>query len=120
MNQEVTVSTTGRGTTDIEHWLKWAQESGYDAELLAKRVGVSRWQLQRYTRATFGNSPQRWLNERRLIAAVSLLKELRSVKIVAAELGFKQVSHFSREFKRFHGASPTKALLISSANAHHG
>ena len=112
------MSTTGRGTTDIEHWLKWAQESGYDAELLAKRVGVSRWQLQRYTRATFGNSPQRWLNERRLIAAVSLLKELRSVKIVAAELGFKQVSHFSREFKRFHGSLATDVARNGLRHAH--
>jgi AraC-like DNA-binding protein len=47
-----------------------------------------------------------------------LLKELRSVKIVAAELGFKQVSHFSREFKRFHGSLATDVARNGLRHAH--
>ena len=43
-----------------------------------------------------------------------MLKAYRPVKVVAFDLGFKQVSHFSREFKRYHGLSP-KAFLDHSA-----
>jgi hypothetical protein len=36
------------------------------------------------------------------------------VKTVAFRLGFKQVSHFSREFKLQYGVSPTDFLVWSS------
>jgi len=61
--------------------------------------------------AYFGSSPQDWLNEQRLIRAGKLLKQLRSVKSVAFPLGFKQVSHFSREFKFQYGIAPATFLL---------
>jgi AraC-like DNA-binding protein len=58
----------------------------------------------------FGRSAQEWLDELRLSAAAPLLRKRRSVKWVAYNLGFKQVSHFSREFKRHYGLSPTGYL----------
>jgi AraC-like DNA-binding protein len=54
------------------------------------------------------------LNEQRLVQAAKLLKRFRSVKTVAFRLGFKQVSHFSREFKLQYGISPTDFLVWSS------
>jgi len=96
---------------NFQQWLKIAEKSAYRASLLSKNLKVSPRQLRRYTQAYFGSSPQGWLNEQRLIRAGKLLKELRSVKSVAFQLGFKQVSHFSREFKFQYGIAPTTFLL---------
>jgi len=87
-----------------------AERSSYSAALLSKELNVSPRQLRRRTHANFQSSPQDWLNEQRLVQASKMLKKLRSVKIVAFELGFKQVSHFSREFKLRYGITPTAFL----------
>ena len=98
---------------DINDWGQWQKaldESGYDAAKVANRLGVSRRQLYRYTMAAFGRGPQEWLYDLRLVAAGQMLVECRSVKRVAFGLGFKQISHFSREFKLFYGVPPTVFL----------
>jgi AraC-like DNA-binding protein len=61
---------------------------------------------------TFKRSPQQWLNIKRLEAAGKLLQRERSVKVVAIDLGFKQLSHFSREFKVQYGLAPTEFLTL--------
>ncbi len=93
---------------NLDEWRRMAQQSAYRVGFLTKVLKVSRRQLQRYTRQAFGESPQRWLAIERLIRAAEMLKQCRSVKAVSFELGFKQVSHFSREFKLYHGLPPTK------------
>jgi AraC-like DNA-binding protein len=98
---------------DIAEWRKRARASGYCARRLAGVLGISHRQLTRYTRSVFGRSPQDWLDEERLRDARERLKELRSVKEVAFELGFKQSSHFSREFKLVHGISPAGFLAAA-------
>lgn len=105
-------------TTD---WLEMAQKSAYQAAMLAKELRVSQRQLRRYTHASFGRSPQNWLNEQRLIQAAEMLKNMRTAKAVAFQLGFKQLSHFSREFKLHYGVSPTSFLAWSDGQAdlHH-
>jgi AraC-like DNA-binding protein len=102
---------------NFQQWLKMAEKSAYRAPLLSKMLKVSPRQLRRYTHTDFGCSPQNWLNEQRLVRASKLLKELRSVKTVAFQLGFKQVSHFSREFKLQYGIAPTAFLVWSDGQA---
>jgi AraC-like DNA-binding protein len=91
-------------------WLGVAKQSSFSANLLSKELNVSRRQLQRYTQALFGRSPQEWLHQQRMDLAGDLLREQRSAKAVAAHLGFKQLSHFSREFKLRYGLSPRAFL----------
>jgi AraC-like DNA-binding protein len=101
------------GRVDLQNlgqWHKWAWESGFSSAVLSKQLQVSPRQLQRYTRQLFGRSAQDWLDEQRLIAAAGVLKKHRSVKFAAYHVGFKQVSHFSREFKLHYGVTPTGFL----------
>lgn len=101
---------------DWQWWHKMAGATGYSAERLARELDISRRQLQRYTQQLFGLSPQEWLNQQRLTTAGVLLKQHRSVKLVAFNLGFKQVSHFSREFKSHYGLCPVSFLLWHDRN----
>jgi AraC-like DNA-binding protein len=94
----------------LDHWLALARESSFQAKALSKRLKICPRQLQRYTRHLFGRSPQHWLNEQRLVLAADCLQKEGRVKTVAFQLGFKQVSHFSREFRRFYGVAPTAFL----------
>ncbi len=102
---------------NLQRWLELAEKSTYRAPILSRTLNVSARQLRRYTHASFGCSPQDWLNAQRLVRAGKLLKRLRSVKTVAFRLGFKQVSHFSREFKLQYGIAPTAFLVWSDDQA---
>ena len=95
---------------NMEWWDQMAWQSGYNSTVLSKNLQISTRQLHRYTRELFGRSPQDWLDEQRLKIAVGLLVKHRSIKTVTHHLGFKQVSHFSREFKFHYGVSPTEFL----------
>lgn len=51
-------------------------------------------------------SPERWLTDRRLRAALELLKRGRRVTDSCFDVGFKNVSHFSATFKKKFGMTP--------------
>jgi len=89
-------------------WEGLAEAAHYDANELAKLCGVSTRQLQRHFRRSFHCSPQSWLNERRLDLARDLLLSGESIKKVALDLGFKQPSHFCRQFKSRNKMTPSE------------
>jgi AraC-like DNA-binding protein len=69
-------------------------------------INVCPRQLRRYTRELFNNSPQEWLDERRLADASILLRGNDLVKTIAYDVGFKTVAHFSKKFRIRFGVSP--------------
>jgi len=95
---------------NLGKWHQMARQAGYKRDRLSALLEICPRQLQRVTLRVFGRSPQEWLDEQRLAAAAGLLRKHRSVKYVAFQLSFKQVSHFSREFKRHYGITPTAFL----------
>jgi AraC-like DNA-binding protein len=96
--------------SNLAGWQQLARASSYRPGLMSKKLGICERQLERISRRLFGDPPRTWLSEQRLMEAPGLLQTHRSVKFVAFELGFRQVSHFSRNFKLYYGLSP-KAFL---------
>lgn len=90
----------------LEQWVTLARQAGYNQSVVAQLLKVGPRQLRRYTRKVLKASPQRWLDEQRLTRAAIMLKGNDLVKMVAFDLGFKTVSHFSNKFKARYGVSP--------------
>jgi len=98
----------------ISDWGGLAKRAQYNAKELAALCHVSLRQLERYYKQSFDQSPQTWLNETRLKAAQEFLLQGLTVKETAYSLGFKQPSHFCREFKRHAGTTPNTFTLRKS------
>jgi len=91
----------------ITDWEGMAIQACYSSSALAQCCGVSVRHLQRHIRATQGRNLGDWLNTLRIQHGYQKLTTGCSVKEAAYSLGFKQVSHFSRIFKKFYGFSPS-------------
>ena len=75
---------------------------------LAESVNLSVWHFAHLFKAETSFSPKRYLRSLRMKEAGSLLKEsFLSVKQVAAKVGLGDRSHFSRDFKKISGQSPS-------------
>ena len=86
-------------------------EANYDQPIslgdIAQAVGYSPAYLTNLVRQQTGKSVHRWLVERRMTQAISLLQETKStVSQIAEEVGYQDVCHFSRYFRQFYGTSP--------------
>jgi AraC-like DNA-binding protein len=92
----------------IEEWKHLAHEANYRVSAFAKKFGCSVRQIERFVATRTAQSPKAWLNEVRLTESLVHLAADKSVKEVAHFFGYKQVSHFSRDFKRFHRFSPAQ------------
>ena len=90
----------------ISDWKNLVKESCYNLSSIADKCNISDRHLRRYFLDKFGSTPQRWVQDQRMKEATKLLSNGMSIKEVSYELCYKQVSHFSREFKRFYGFAP--------------
>jgi transcriptional regulator GlxA family with amidase domain len=79
-----------------------------DIEALARSVYFSRAHFIRSFRATFGETPGRYLQRRRLERAMALLRQTdRSVTEICFDVGFTSLGTFSRTFGEVLGVSPS-------------
>jgi AraC-like DNA-binding protein len=79
-----------------------------DVEALASSVHLSRAHFIRSFKDTFGETPHRYLQRRRLERAMSLLRETdRPVTEICFDVGFSSLGTFSRTFGEIVGASPS-------------
>jgi AraC family chitin signaling transcriptional activator len=90
----------------VRNWIELAQQAKWSASALAKTSGVSVRTLERFFLNNIGKTPKVWLTEQRQEQAIKLLRDGASVKDVAARLGYRQASNFSRKFKIHWGSSP--------------
>ncbi|MFD4692242.1 helix-turn-helix domain-containing protein [Streptomyces sp. NPDC058463] len=78
-----------------------------DVPALARIAHVSPAHFARTFRATFGETPHRYLQRRRVERAMFLLRETdRSVTDICYEVGFGSTGTFSRTFRDIVGRSP--------------
>ena len=79
-----------------------------DVASLARIAHVSDAHFIRTFRATFGETPHRYLQRRRVERSMFLLRETdRSVSDVCLEVGFTSLGTFSRTFRQITGEPPT-------------
>jgi transcriptional regulator GlxA family with amidase domain len=78
-----------------------------DVPSLAQIAGVSEAHFIRTFRATFGETPHRYLQRRRVERSMFLLREtVRSVTDICLDVGFNSLGTFSRTFREIVGQSP--------------
>ena len=94
----------------VQQWESLAVDAGYRPSDLAALCQISLRTLERHFQKNYGVTVSAWLRELRLEKARQGLRQGKSVKEVAYEQGYKQVSHFSREFKNHFGLSPSFLL----------
>jgi len=85
-------------------------EPRLNPEGLADEEGISRRRLDELFVASLGSPVAACINERRLVRAAKLLRDPSchelSVASVAASVGYRDASHFSRVFRRRFGKTP--------------
>lgn len=86
-------------------------EEDFQVEELCKQVGMSQRQLHRKLGALLDHSPKSYLRQLRLDRAKQLLeKNAGTVSEIAFEVGYGNVSAFSRAFREVFGNSPSELL----------
>ena len=80
-----------------------------DISRLAAIAYVSEAHFIRIFKATFGETPHRYLQRRRVERAMFLLRETdRSVSEICLDVGFTSLGTFGRTFREIVGESPTE------------
>ena len=103
--------------TDLteEEWEVRAAQARYNSARLAKISGLSSRQIQRIFLSKFSQSPKEWLDEQRIKAAQQMLQRGESIKSIAFELGYKQTSHFCRQFRQYKKVKPSQFIALAIA-----
>lgn len=96
------------GPKVADQWMRLARTADFKATRLAQVAGVSPRTLQRHFKAEYRITVSEWLKRIRMREASERIQAGDRVKAVAMDLGYKQLSHFSREFKRAFGLPPTR------------
>jgi len=81
-----------------------------DLPELAMLAGRSLSTFKREFEATYKSPPAKWIKERKLEKAKELLQNTSmQIHVVCKTTGFKNVSHFSRIFKKYFGYPPSRS-----------
>lgn len=90
-----------------------------DVRALARIAHVSEAHFIRTFRATFGETPHRYLQRRRVERAMAMLRQTeRSVTDICMAVGFTSLGTFSRTFRKIVGESPREYRAGNPSIAH--
>jgi AraC-like DNA-binding protein len=83
------------------------------APVLEAIAGLDRFTIARQFRWAFGTSPDRYRTLRRLARARAAIERGEPLARVAAETGFADQSHMTRQFKRTYGMTPARWAALT-------
>lgn len=83
------------------------------ASMLEEIAGTDRFTIARHFRRAFGTSPDRYRTLRRLALARAAIETGQSLARAAAETGFADQSHMTRQFKRTYGLTPARWVALT-------
>jgi len=83
------------------------------ASALEAIAGTDRYTIARQFRWAFGTSPDRYRTQRRLALARAAIERGEPLARVAAETGFADQSHMTRQFKRTYGVTPARWATLT-------
>jgi AraC-like DNA-binding protein len=87
------------------------------ASTLERISGTDRFTLARHFRRAFGTSPDRYRMMRRLAVVRVAIESGQSLAGAAAEAGFADQSHMTRQFKRTYGLTPARWAAATASSA---
>lgn len=87
------------------------------ASILEQIAGTDRFTIARHFRSAFGTSPDRYRTLRRLTLARAAIENGQSLARAAAEAGFADQSHMTRQFKRAYGLTPARWTALTAASS---
>ncbi|HEX9033999.1 MAG TPA: AraC family transcriptional regulator [Streptosporangiaceae bacterium] len=90
------------------------------ASTLEVVAGTDRFTIARHFRRAFGTSPDRYRTMRRVALARAAIERGLPLAQVAAEAGFADQSHMTRQFKRAYGLTPTHWAKVVAATGSPG
>jgi len=92
---------------DVFHFIEANYHQPIGLSAVAKAVGYSPAYLTNLVRCQTGQTVNRWIVDRRMAAARSLLLESdQSVEQIAKAVGYQNAGHFFRQFHQLYGMAP--------------
>jgi AraC-like DNA-binding protein len=102
-----------RAMATVREYLAAHAREPAHASTLERIAGADRFTIARHFRRAFGTSPDRYRTLRRLDLARSAIESGQPLARVAAETGFADQSHMTRQFKRTFGLTPAQWAALS-------
>ncbi len=99
---------------DTLELIKDTLDTNFSLEELAKNSGLSKFHFLRVFKKELGITPHSFIINERLNRAQELIKNGTSLAEASLMVGFNDQSHFTRNFKRFYGYTPS--FLKRSSN----
>jgi AraC-like DNA-binding protein len=84
--------------------------------MLERITGIDRFTLARHFRRALGTSPDQYRTMRRLALARAAIENGQSLARAAAEAGFADQSHMTRQFKRTYGLTPARWTALTASS----
>lgn len=85
-------------------------ELNFTLDMLAQNASLSKYHFLRLFKKEFGITPHHFIINQRINKAKELIKSGMKIAQASIEVGFNDQSHFTRNFKKLYGYTPSKLI----------